>query len=91
MFNNRTEEITAESYPVSITKIMSDCQQIGTGALLIINNNISGLLWGNLCIFFQFYSQTIAEIERMSATGTTILLKTDSLESLENYTKSVYY
>ena len=42
--NIRTGEITAETYLVSITEIVSDCQQIGTGALLIINNYILGLL-----------------------------------------------
>ena len=31
--NNRTGEITAGAYLVPITKIVSDCQQIGTGAL----------------------------------------------------------
>ena len=36
--NNRTGEITVGAYLVSITEIVSDCQQIGTGALLIINN-----------------------------------------------------
>ena len=38
--NNRTGEITAGAYLVSITEIVSDCQQIGTGALFIINNYI---------------------------------------------------
>ena len=45
--NIRTGEITARAYPVSFTEIVSDCQQIGTGAMLIINNYILGLLWGN--------------------------------------------
>ena len=34
--NNRIGEITAGTYLVSITEIVIDCQQIGTGALLII-------------------------------------------------------
>ena len=45
--NIRTGEITARAYHVSFTEIVSDCQQIGTGATLIINNYILGLLWGN--------------------------------------------
>ena len=45
--NIRTGEITARAYLVSFTEIVSDCQQIGTGAILIINNYILGLLWGN--------------------------------------------
>ena len=30
---------------MSVTEIVSDCQEIGTGALLIINNLILGLGW----------------------------------------------
>ena len=50
--NNRTGEITTGAYLVSITEIVSDCPQIGTGALLIINNYILGLLWVNQCFFY---------------------------------------
>ena len=49
--NIRTEEITAGAYVLSTSEIMSDCQQIGTGALLIINNYILGLLLENQCFF----------------------------------------
>ena len=42
--NNRTGEITGGAYFASITEILSDYQQISTGALLIINNYILGLL-----------------------------------------------
>ena len=42
--NNRTGEITDGTYLVSVTEFVSDCQQIGTRVLLIINNCISGLL-----------------------------------------------
>ena len=44
VLNNRTGEITAGAYPVSISEIVSDYQQTGTGALLIINNYILDLL-----------------------------------------------
>ena len=88
--NNRTGEITSGAYLVSITKILSDCQLIDTGALLIINNYILGLLWGNQC-FFLFDPHRKDEIGRISATGTAVLLKYDLLQSLENYKKSVYY
>ena len=49
--NNKTGEVTAGAYVVSVTEIVGSCQQIGTGALLIINNYILGLLWGNQCFF----------------------------------------
>ena len=49
--NIRTREIAAGTYFVSISEIVSHCQQIGKGALLIINNYILGLLWENQCFF----------------------------------------
>ena len=64
---------------MSVTEIVSDYQQIGTGAFL-----------GNEC-FVLFDSHSKDKIGRMSAKGTVVLLKFDSLESLENYIKSVYY
>ena len=45
----RTGEIPAEACLVSITEIISSCQQIGIGALLSFNNYVFGLLWGNQC------------------------------------------
>ena len=50
--NIGTGEITAGAYLLSITEIVNDCQQIGTGTLLIINNCILGLLWGNQYFFY---------------------------------------
>ena len=76
--NKRTEEITVWSYLVSITETVHDCQQISTGILLIIDNYILGLLLGNQCIFL-FDSHSKNEIGRMSARGTAVLLKFDSL------------
>ena len=72
--NNKTGEITAGAYLVSITEIVSDCQRIGTGALLIISNYILGLLWGNQC-FFLFDSHSKDEIGTVSAARTAVLLK----------------
>ena len=43
-----------------ITEIVSDCQQIDTRALLIINNDILGSLWENQC-FFKF--DTLAKLQ----------------------------
>ena len=75
---------------MSVTEIVSDCQQIGTGALLIINNYVLGLLWGNQYFFISdLHSKD--EFGRMSATGTAVLLKFESLQSLGKYIKSIYY
>ena len=89
--NKRTREKTTGVYFLPITEIMSDSQQIGTGSLLIIKNYILGLLWVHECFFFLFDSHSKDEIRRMSATGTAVLLKFDSLQLFENYKKPVYY
>ena len=99
--NIRTGEITSGDilwdlgdilrYFVSITdEILSDCQQIGTGVLLIINNYILSLISGSQC-FLLFDSHSKDEIGRKSTAGTAVLLKFVLLQSLENYTKSVFY
>ena len=50
--NNRGVEITAGSYLVSVTGTVSDCPQpLSTEALLIINNYLLDLLWGNQYLF----------------------------------------
>ena len=51
--NNRTGEKTVGAYLVSITEIVSDCQQIGTGTQLIISNYILGLLCLGKPVFFS--------------------------------------
>ena len=52
--NNRGVEITAGSYLVSVTETVSDCPQpLSTGALLIINNYILGLLGKPVFIFYM--------------------------------------
>ena len=55
--NIRTGQITAGAYAVSITEIVCGCQQIDTGAFLIIDNYFLGLLWGNQC-FLLFNSHS---------------------------------
>ena len=49
--NNRRGEITVGTYLVYITEIVSDCQQIGSGALLIINNYIIALFLEYHCFY----------------------------------------
>ena len=71
-------------------------KQIGTGALLVINNYILGLLWGDQSFFlfdsFVFFDSLRKDkIRRISPTCRAILIKLDSLQSLENCIKPVYY
>ena len=40
--DNRTGSIIAETYLVSITEIISSCEQVGSGALLIVINYVLG-------------------------------------------------
>lgn len=50
--NNRGVEITAGSYLASDNGTVSDCPQpLSTEALLIVNNYILDLLWGNQYLF----------------------------------------
>ena len=44
VLENKTGEITAGVYLLSIAEIVKGVQEIGTGVLLIINNDILGLI-----------------------------------------------
>ena len=79
--NIRPGEVTAGAYLVSITDIVNDCQQIGTGALLIVNNYILGTLWGNQC-FITFDSHSKDEIGKISASGTAEICSSAVIEKL---------
>ena len=77
--NNRTGEITAGAFLVSITETVGDYQQIERGA-------VDHFAETN---FFLFDFDSKGENGRMSVTGRAVLLKFDSLHSLENYLISV--
>ena len=87
---NKAGEITAGAYLLSIVEIVNSAQQIGTGALLIVNNYILGLIWENDSIYL-FDSHSKDQYGNISSSDTAFLLKFDTLFSLENYIKSVYY
>ena len=87
---NKTGEITAGTYLLSIAEIVNTAQEIGTGALLIVHNYIIGLIWGNNSIYL-FDSDSKDQYDNISSSGTAVLLKFDTLFSLENDIKSVYY
>ena len=87
---NKTGEITAGANLLSIAETVNSVQHIGTGALLIVNNYISVLIWGNDSIYL-FDSDSKDENGNLSSSGTAVLLKFDLLYSLENYIRSVYY
>ena len=81
---NKTGEITAGAYSASIVDVVNNVQQFRTGVLLVINNNILGLIWGNYSIYlFDSHSTD----ENVSSCGRAVLLKFDTL----HYLRSVYY
>ena len=90
LLENKTGEIITEAYLLSIAEIVNSAQEIGTGALLIVNNYILGLIWGNDSIYL-FDSHSKDQYSNVSSSGTAVLLKFDTLFSLESYVKSVYY
>ena len=87
---NRTREITAGAYLISIVDIISSCQDRGTGALLIVNDYMLGLLWRNGS-FYLFDSHSKDQHAQTLIAGTAVLLKFETLVSLESYFRSVYY
>ena len=48
---NKTGETAAGAYLLCIAEIVNSVRHIGTGALLIVNNYILGLIWGNDSIY----------------------------------------
>ena len=75
---NKTGEITAGAYSASIVDVVNNVQQFRTGVLLIVNNNILGLIWGNYSIYL-FDSHSTDENGNVSSCGKAVLLKFDTL------------
>ena len=90
LLENKTGEITAGAYLLSITEIVNSAQQFGTGILLIVNNYILGLIWGTDSIY-MFDSHSKDEYRNLSSSSTAVFLKFDSLHLLEIYIRSGYY
>ena len=73
------------AYLLSITKIVNSTQQIGNGSLVIVNNYILVLVCGIYSIYLlDSYSKDKSESDNLSSLGTPVLLKSDTLHSLEN-------
>ena len=76
---------------LSIAEIENSVMQTGAGALLFVKNYISGLIWRNDSTTYLSDSHSKDEYCNLSSSGTTILLKFNSLHSVENYIKYVYH
>ena len=53
LVGNKTGEITARAYLLSIPEIVSSARKIGTGALLIVEDYTLGLIWGTDYIYIS--------------------------------------
>ena len=71
---NKTREISGRALLLSIVEIVNCFQQIGIGALLIVNNYILGIIWGNCSVYlFDLYSKD--ENGDVSSSGTAVFFK----------------
>ena len=66
-------EIRAGGHLLSIAEIVNRARKIGTGALLIVNNYISDLIWGIDSVYL-FDSESKHENGNLSSSGSSILL-----------------
>ena len=75
---------------LSVTEIVNSVEGIWTDALLTVNNCILGLIW-RTDYLYPFNSHSNDENSNLSSSGASVILKFDTLHSLENYIKPVYY
>ena len=66
-------EIRAGGHLLSTAEIVNRARKIGTGALLIVNNYISGLIWGIDSVYL-FDSESKHDYDNLSNSCTSILL-----------------
>lgn len=81
---SKTREITAGEYVLSIAEIANSVQQIGTGAVLIGNNYIPGLILGTDSgdPLIQLVKM---RLEIYQVPGTRVVIEFDTFHSFENY------
>ena len=66
-------EVRAGGHLLSIAEIVNRARKIGTGALLIVSNYISGLIWGIDSVYL-FDSESKHDYDNLSNSCTSILL-----------------
>ena len=87
---NRTGEITSSTYLTSIGDIVGNCSNLGNGALLIINGYALGIIWRRNC-FLLFGSHSKNSNGNICRNGTSVLLKLETLNKLQEHIKDIYY
>ena len=78
LLENKTGEITAGAYLLSIAEIVNSARQIGTGALLIVNNYVLGIILGTDSIYL-FDSHSKDEYGNLSSSGAAVLLLSSAI------------
>ena len=91
LLENKTGEITAGAYLLSIVETRNSVRQTGAGALLLVNNYVLSLIWGNDLTIHLFDSHHKDEHGNLSSSDIAVLLRFDTLHSLQSYIKSVCY
>ena len=87
---NKTSGVTSSTYLTSIIDIVGNCSNLGNGALLIINGYTPGVIWEKNC-FFLFDSYSKNSSGNICQNGTSVLLKFETLNKLQEYVKHIYY
>ena len=90
LLENKTGEITSSRYMTSIVDIVGNCSNLGNGALLMINGYSLGVIWGKNC-FFLFDPHIKNSSVNICQNRTSVLLKSETLNKLQEYVKDIYY
>ena len=90
LMENKTGEITSSKYMTSIVDIVGNCLKLGNVALLMINGYALGVIWAKNC-FFLFDPHSKSSSGNICQNDTSVLLKFERLNKLEEYVKHMYY
>ena len=86
LLKDRTGKITWNA----LGDIVGNCSNLGNGALLTINGYALGIIWGkNYFVLFDLHRKN--SNGNISQNGTSVLLKFETLNKLQEYIKDIYY
>ena len=88
LLENKTGEITLNTYLISLTETVSSSYNTGNGALLFVSGYVLGIIWGRQC-FYLFDSHSKDRHGNICQNGTAVLLKFASLNNPERYIKLI--
>ena len=88
---NKTGEIAAGAYSLSVVEIRKSVRQIGASPPLFVNDYVLGLIWRNGSSIFLFDSHNKVENGNLSSCDTVVFLNLDTLNLPQSYIMSFYY